>query len=150
VRRARAAPTARSSVAAELQIRWSMPSESADSPIVLVVEDDEDIREMLGMLLRAWGQRVAVAPGGRAALAAAAELEPGVMLIDLGLPDVDGFQVAEQIRAMAFARRRPYLIALTIRWRAEDWDRAFASGFDRYLTKPVDATQLREAIALAR
>ena len=79
---------------------------------ILVVEDDPDIREALCAQLELWGHDVANAAEGHLALLVAGRHKPEVVLLDLGLPDIDGFEVASRLRA-ARPGKRPLLIALT-------------------------------------
>ncbi len=109
---------------------------------VLVVEDNPDAAETLAVLLEAWGLSVRVAPDGVTALSLAAESHPEVVLLDLGLPGMDGYTVARQLRE-ACGPRRVRLVALTGYGRGEDRRRAEEAGFDHFLTKPVDPVRLR-------
>jgi CheY-like chemotaxis protein len=119
------------------------PAESADArhgasgPMrVLVVEDNEDAAESFRMLLELHGHVVRVARDGLDGLRAFEEFAPEVAFVDLGLPGIDGFGVAERIRAIA--GRRPVLVALSGYGRDEDKRRAQDAGFDAHMTKPVD------------
>ncbi|MBM4440364.1 MAG: PAS domain S-box protein [Candidatus Rokubacteria bacterium] len=118
---------------------------TADAPVsrrrVLVVEDNEDSREMLELMLVQAGHAVATAADGPGGLAKAAEFEPEVALIDVGLPGLDGYAVARALRdtPRAGAMR---LIALTGYGQAEDRRKALEAGFDVHLTKPVDPERL--------
>lgn len=107
---------------------------------VLIVEDNDDARESLSMLLELNGHRVRTAADGRAGLAAFASAAPEVALIDVGLPGIDGYEVARRIRAVPGPRI--LLLALTGYGLPEDRDRALAAGFDAHLVKPVDPDAL--------
>jgi CheY-like chemotaxis protein/nitrogen-specific signal transduction histidine kinase len=108
---------------------------------VLVVEDNPDARETLTLLLENWGHHVEQASDGESALARAAAVPLDVALVDVGLPGMDGYAVAERLRAIpACAHLR--LVALTGYSRAEDRRRAGEAGFDAYLVQPVDPDQL--------
>jgi CheY-like chemotaxis protein len=106
---------------------------------VLVVEDSEDSRDALRILLELEGHQVSVAASGEEALRSVKAAEPDWALIDIGLPDIDGYETARRIRAEHHVVR---LIALTGRNRPEDRERAFGEGFDAHLAKPVDPARL--------
>jgi CheY-like chemotaxis protein len=106
---------------------------------VLIVEDDADSREMLGELVTAFGHRVVPAASAVEALAQARAHQPDLALIDLGLPDVDGFELARRLRA-AMAETpglRPRLVALTGYSDGTTRAGAGAAGFDDFLVKPI-------------
>jgi CheY-like chemotaxis protein len=108
---------------------------------VLLVEDNDDAREMLKATLASSGHEVRAARDGAGGLALAAESPPDVALIDIGLPDMEGYEVARRLRAGRGGRRLA-LVAITGFGRPEDQQRAFDAGFDAHLTKPVDPTAL--------
>jgi CheY-like chemotaxis protein len=112
---------------------------------VLVVEDNPDTRESLRSLLRAWGHEVEVAGDGAQGLAKALGWRPEVAILDIGMPQLDGYEVARRVRPAAGGEVR--LIALTGYGSAEDRQRAFAAGFDHHLTKPADPEELRRLVA---
>jgi CheY-like chemotaxis protein len=107
---------------------------------VLLVEDNADGREMLGLLLEMRGYEVVVAADGLQGVAKALEHHPDVAVIDIGLPLLDGYQVAQRLRAEL--GDAIFLITLTSYCRPEDRDRACEAGFDVHLTKPVDPSEL--------
>ncbi len=107
---------------------------------VLLVEDNEDAREAVRLLLEAAGHIVHVVETGQAALEAAEHFEPDVGLVDIGLPDCDGYEVARRLRTKLGAAIR--LIALTGYGQPEDRRRVFEAGFDAHLIKPVDPNEL--------
>jgi two-component system, sensor histidine kinase len=113
---------------------------------VLLVEDNDDARQMLEAALASGGHRVRTASDGASGLALAAKSPPEVALIDIGLPDMDGYEVARRMRA-APGGRGVALVAITGFGRPEDQERAFASGFDAHLTKPVTAERLKQTLA---
>jgi CheY-like chemotaxis protein/two-component sensor histidine kinase len=113
---------------------------------VLVVEDNDDTRQMLREVLAFSGHQVRTAPDGKTGLALAAESRPDVALIDIGLPDVDGYEVARRMRASPGGRRIG-LIAITGYGQAEDQRRAYEAGFDAHLTKPVAPDRLKQVMA---
>jgi two-component system, sensor histidine kinase len=115
----------------------------APNPLkVLLVEDNDDARTTLRMLLTiAYGHTVYEAADGASGVQSALDLKPDVALIDLGLPDVDGHEVARRIRAV-LDRRAILLVALTGYGTAEDQRRASEAGFDIHLVKPVEPADL--------
>jgi signal transduction histidine kinase/ActR/RegA family two-component response regulator len=113
---------------------------------ILVVEDNPDARETLAMLLELAGHRVELAADGATGLEKALALQPEVALVDVGLPRMDGYEVARRIRASKGVRR-PYLVALTGYGAPEDRERALGAGFDAHIVKPVDPDTLAEVLA---
>ena len=113
---------------------------------VLIVEDNDDARHMLHAALAFSGHQVREARDGTSGLALAAEEHPDVALIDIGLPDLDGYEVARRLRA-APGGRRMGLIAITGYGQAEDQRRAYEAGFDAHLTKPVAPERLKQVMA---
>jgi len=104
---------------------------------VLVVEDNVDSAEIMGFVLKLGGHETRLAYDGSAALDAARAFQPQVILCDIGLPGMDGYEVAQQLRAQPqFKQAR--LIALSGYGQHEDRRRAKEAGFDYHLTKPVD------------
>jgi PAS domain S-box-containing protein len=112
---------------------------------VLVVEDNADGREMIRHLLELWGHEVELAENGPEGVQKAAAFQPDVALVDIGLPGLDGFGVAQRIRALANGNGIT-LIALSGYGRPEDRSQALDSGFDSYLTKPVDPEVLNRLL----
>jgi signal transduction histidine kinase len=126
----------------------SQPSGPPPTPArrILVVEDNPDAREALALLLESLGHRVEQAGDGLTGLEAARANPPDVALIDVGLPGIDGYTLAREIRATprcAAVR----LIALTGYSRSKDRERGREAGFDAYLVKPVDPAQLLQALS---
>ena len=116
---------------------------------ILVVDDLTDGAEMVAWMLGTQGHEVRVAHDGEGALARAAEWRPEVVLLDIGLPDLDGYEVARRIRAEPWGRE-PLLIALTGWGQENDKRLAREAGFDHHLTKPLDETALRALLAASR
>jgi PAS domain S-box-containing protein len=115
---------------------------------ILVIEDNADTRDVLKLMLEVEGATVETAEGGEEGLRAAERLRPDFVLCDIGLPDIDGFEVARRIRArtdLAVSR----LIALTGYGQAEDMRQAIKAGFDAHLTKPVNLDQLMALLVSA-
>jgi len=113
---------------------------------ILLVEDNADSRDALQLLLELDGHRVAVAGDGPEALARATELEPDVALIDIGLPGLDGCEVARQLRATPLGSKMR-LIAMTGYSQPEARARVIEAGFDSHLVKPIDPGTLTRQLA---
>ena len=112
---------------------------------ILVVEDHEDSREMMRHFLESAGHRVSEAADGATAVAEALRLRPDVAVIDLGLPGLDGYEVAKRIRDAQLVSIR--LIALSGHGLPQDRSRASEAGFDEHLVKPVTPQELAGALA---
>jgi PAS domain S-box-containing protein len=113
---------------------------------VLVVDDNRDAAESLGMLLRLLGSDVKVAHGGQAALDVVEAYRPAVVLLDIGMPEMDGYEVARRMRAKPTTRDVP-LIALTGWGNEEDRRLALEAGFDFHMVKPADLNALQAVLA---
>jgi CheY-like chemotaxis protein len=111
---------------------------------VLVVEDNQDNRETLEEVLHVLGHEVASASDGLEGLSRALAQRPEVMVVDIGLPGIDGYELARRVRAALGQAVR--LVALTGYGRPEERRRAADAGFDVHLTKPVDPPTLASAI----
>jgi signal transduction histidine kinase/ActR/RegA family two-component response regulator len=124
------------------QVRVSAPAARAAGATrrILIIEDNDDAREMLRESLLMSGHQVSVARDGASGLAIAASALPEVALVDVGLPDMDGYQVARHLRSSANARM--FLVALTGYGQPDDRRRALEAGFDLHLTKPVETDRL--------
>ena len=116
---------------------------------VLVVEDNANAREVLVTALTLDGHEVHDAHDGHAGLEAALRLVPDVALIDVGLPGLNGYEIAERIRASGRGAGM-LLVALTGYGHAEDRRRALAAGFDIHLVKPVAPERMTEVLSGAR
>jgi PAS domain S-box-containing protein len=114
---------------------------------ILVVDDNVDAAETLADLLRALGHEVAIAYDGPQALIALESFDADVAVLDIGLPVMDGYELAGRIRGAA-PGRRPRLVALTGYGLPDDVTRGRAAGFDEHLIKPVDIDALLEALEL--
>jgi signal transduction histidine kinase/ActR/RegA family two-component response regulator len=108
---------------------------------ILIVDDNADAADMLAVYLGSVGHRLHVAYEGRRGLALAQEVAPDVLLLDIGLPDIDGYQLARRMRALPQTAHAT-LIALTGYGQDADRKRSIAAGFDHHLTKPVDVAAL--------
>jgi PAS domain S-box-containing protein len=113
---------------------------------VLIVDDNRDGARAIARLLRTMGHEVAIAFEGCVALERARDFDPDVILLDLGMPGVDGFQVCQRLRAHAWSRRCPRIVALTGWGREGDLARTKRAGFDAHLVKPVDSETLEELL----
>lgn len=127
----------------------SVPPDQAIEPLtVVVVDDNDDNVAMLAALLGLDGHTVHTARNGIDALTVATAARPDVMLIDLGLPDLDGAEVCRRLRATPHGREM-LLVAQTGFGQAQDRERTRAAGFDGHLTKPVEVRELRRMLARA-
>jgi two-component system OmpR family response regulator len=115
----------------------------SDPRVGLVIEDDQDIRELVRTVLTQAGFDVTVAGSGAEGVLAAKTLNPDVITLDLGLPDIDGFEVSRQIREFSDA----YIVMLTARTDELDTLIGLESGADDYLTKPFRPRELRARVA---
>lgn len=113
---------------------------------ILVVDDDPDGADSLAALLGLIGHETVVANDGLAALVLAGTFRPDVVVLDLGMPGIDGFETAERLRKTPMGPGL-LLIAATGWGHPEDRRRSLAAGFDHHLAKPVDLHQLAEIIA---
>lgn len=109
-------------------------------PLILLIEDNVDARDALRVLLELDGYDVEAAGDGPQGLEIARAKTPAVALIDIGLPGMDGYEVAKRLRALGGARSS--LIALTGYSDPEDRRRAEEAGFDAHVVKPVDPDEL--------
>jgi PAS domain S-box-containing protein len=115
----------------------------------LVVDDNVDAAETLGMLLQALGADARVAGGGGAALSLLDDFQPTVVFLDLGMPGMNGFEVAQRIRATD-GGRSVLLVAVSGWGQPDDHRRSRLAGFDRHLVKPVSIADLEDALLGAR
>ena len=113
---------------------------------VLVVDDNRDSAETMEMLLQLSGYTVRTAYDGPSALPVVEEFQPDVILLDLGLPGLTGYEVAQRVQQMSLGRR-PLLVAMTGYGQQGDRQRTRAAGFDHHLVKPVDLEMLQQILA---
>jgi CheY-like chemotaxis protein len=125
----------------------SLPATADNAPghRVLLADDNRDSADSLAMLLEMNGYITAVGYNGAQALELARRSPPKVMILDIGMPDISGFEVARQVRMESWGRD-VYLIAITGWGQKEDKARALAAGFDHHLTKPVDPDEVEKVL----
>jgi CheY-like chemotaxis protein len=114
---------------------------------ILVADDNYDGADTLKMLLESSGHEVHVAHTGAEALEIAKRVRPEIALLDIGMPDMSGYEVAEGIRHEAWGKDLT-LIAVTGWGQDSDKRRALAAGFDQHLTKPIDLSALRALVEI--
>jgi CheY-like chemotaxis protein len=129
------------------------PETSSVKPVhvkrrVLVVDDNTDAAEMLSEWLMGFGHDVATAPDGPTALELVPRFSPDVVLLDIGLPVMDGFDVARRMLGLHLARH-PFLVAVTGYGQAADRARSAREGFRAHLVKPVDLDVLASLLSTA-
>jgi signal transduction histidine kinase len=112
---------------------------------VLVVDDNVDSAEMVAELVTAWGHETQLAADGLAAIEIAATFRPDVVFLDIGLPGLDGYEVARRLRAMP-ATSASRIVAVSGYGTAEDRKKTADAGFDAHLTKPVDLAALERLL----
>jgi PAS domain S-box-containing protein len=112
---------------------------------VLVADDNDDSAQTCAMLLQFWGHEVRTASNGEEALAVAEQFRPEVALLDIGMPQLSGYEVAERLRQCPWGQAAT-LIAVTGWGQEDDKHQANQAGFDHHLTKPVDPKQLQPLI----
>ena len=113
---------------------------------VLVVDDNRDSADALALVLEADGYQVMVGYSGQQALDIARQARPDAVVLDIGMPDITGFEVARRIRQEPWGRD-VLLVAMTGWGQAKDKERAKAAGFDRHFTKPLDPGELQRLLA---
>jgi signal transduction histidine kinase/CheY-like chemotaxis protein len=128
-----------------VEAETTAPMEKFPPRRILVVDDNRDAAETLGALLSALGATVSVVHSGRAALATLDEFAPDTVLLDIGMPEIDGYEVSRRIRART-GHDAMLIIALTGWGQDQDQQRSRAAGFDHHLVKPVDIGKLRDLL----
>jgi CheY-like chemotaxis protein len=108
---------------------------------ILVVDDNRDAADSLALVLRVFGHELFVGHSGREALELGASERPDAIILDIGMPDMTGYECARRIRREAWGRTI-FLLAVTGWGQADDKENARAAGFDRHMTKPVDPDQV--------
>lgn len=112
---------------------------------LLVVDDNRDAAESMSMLLEMWGHEVAFAYDGPTALETAQQWQPQAVFLDIGLPGMDGYEVAERLRELPQAKDA-VLVAITGYGQEDDRQRSRRAGIDHHLVKPVAPDALRSLI----
>lgn len=125
------------------------PGAAAGPRRVLIVDDHPDAARILGLLLESLGHQVRAAHNAHEAFTQVDHFGPEIVLCDIGLPGVDGYEVARQLRSSPRGLAMK-LIALTGWGHDEDRRRSREAGFDHHLVKPVSSSTLRELIGIAR
>src|SRR5579871_5333729 len=123
---------------AKMQTKQAPPA----SRQILIIEDNKDGREMLRLVLELWGHQVEVAADGQEGVQKALASHPEIALIDIGLPHLDGYQVARRLRSELGSGI--FLIACTAYGSPDDRRRALEAGFDLHLRKPMDLDLLAQ------
>lgn len=116
---------------------------------ILVVDDNVDAADSLAMLLRVAGHEVQTAYDGPAALDAALDQRPDVLLLDIGLPGFDGYELARRVRQQA-SLSAVMLVAMTGYGQEEDRQRSLAAGFAHHLVKPADFVKIQEVLSTVK
>jgi PAS domain S-box-containing protein len=145
-------PGLSATAAAELDGPEAQAEEKPEKPgpaRVLLVEDNVDAAEALAELLRLWGHEVEIAHDGATAVQVAQTARPDVVLLDIGLPGMDGYQVAGALRSLK-ELHGALIVALTGYGQESDRQRAAVAGFDHHLIKPVDLEALRKLVGTGR
>ena len=131
--------------AESVQSRGFDPVDSHDVVKVLLVEDTEDNRQMMRRLLEMSGYRVVEAINGVEAVKLASEEKPGIILMDLSLPLIDGLTATRRIRSLPGLSKVP-IIAVSAHDTADFHSEALAAGCNAYVTKPIDYSELEEVV----
>jgi CheY-like chemotaxis protein len=126
--------------------KFMRPADATNQPLahlqVLIVEDNDDAAEALKLLLELFGHTATVVTGGPAAITSVQTRDYHAALVDIGLPGIDGYEVARQIRKLGNSEGI-VLAALTGYGQEADKQKALAAGFNEHLTKPVTLERLR-------
>jgi DNA-binding response OmpR family regulator len=119
--------------------------QAAARRLVLLADDDEDILQLLSFRLERAGYEIVLARDGKEALRLALDLRPAVAILDVMMPELDGFEVTRELRRNAATSTTP-VILLTARAQASDVARGMAAGADDYVRKPFDARELANRV----
>ena len=131
-------------------IPTTLPEVGQAAPLrVALVEDNEDVRLMMGEVLETWGHEVSQAATGALGVQLIIEQCPDIAFIDIGLPDMDGYELARQVRAR-LPSPGPMLVALSGFGQRRDRERASLAGFDDHLAKPASPVDLKRLLHEAR
>ncbi|MEP0907966.1 PAS domain S-box protein [Leptolyngbya subtilissima ST-M1] len=141
-------PTLAHQALAQPDLPLQQPSLSLPGTQVLVVDDDDDTRTFITFLLEQAGAHVVAAASAKEGLAALKQARPQVLVSDIGMPDMDGYMLMQQIRALPVEQGGQVpAIALTAYVRETDREQSLAAGFQRHISKPVEPATLLRAIA---
>jgi len=124
----------------------NQPAEPSARRRILVVDDNEDAASTLAMLLQLTGNEVHTACDGLEAVKAVAELHPDIVLMDIGMPKLNGYDAARRIRGQA-SGKDTFLIAVSGWGQEEDKLRCANAGFNAHMTKPVDVSALTKLLS---
>ena len=141
-------PTAPGAVAAPREVHHGQRDVAQKSPVphrILIADDNADSAESMGMLLRLMGNDVRIASDGLEAVEQAAAFQPDIVLMDIGMPRLDGYEAARRIRNEEWGRDA-LLVAVTGWGPTDDAEEAAAAGFDHHFTKPLDPAELRRLV----
>lgn len=127
-------------------VESARPPTTATALRVLVVDDNEDMALSTAMLLQAAGHQTRLAHSGLEALAAAGDYQPDLVILDIGLPGIDGYEVARRMRQQP-GLERVVLLAMSGYGQPSDFERSHAAGFDHHFVKPVPLAKLSEVLA---
>jgi CheY-like chemotaxis protein len=125
--------------------RPAIPAPTAEKPRILIVDDNKDLATSLARLLRLLGHEVETVFDGLLVLEAARAYCPGVILLDIGLPNIDGYRVARSLREEGF--NETLIIAVSGYGLEEDRRRSQEAGIDHHLTKPVDVRTITDLLS---
>jgi signal transduction histidine kinase len=131
------------------QLLVNEPTESSAPHRILIADDNADSAESMGMLLRLMGNEVRIASDGLDAVEQASTFQPDIVLLDIGMPRLDGYEAARRIRDQHWSRDT-LLVAVTGWGPSDDSEEATAAGFDCHFTKPLDPAELRRLVNGAR
>ena len=122
-------------------------NEHSSEPLrILLADDCADMRESIALLLRNWGHDIRTVGDGKACLSAAEDYLPHVILLDVGLPGMDGYEVARRLRAQPPAQLA-HVVTFSGYGLDEDFDLSRSAGCERHLVKPVDLLDLQRMLA---
>jgi PAS domain S-box-containing protein len=127
-----------------------IPEPAAQHVRALIVDDNVDAAESLSLLLNLEGHTTSIASNGVDALGKVSEFKPDIVLLDIGLPGMNGYDVARAIRALPGTESTPFLVAITGWGSEEDRRRSASAGFDEHLTKPVDISMIELLLTTLR
>jgi two-component system, sensor histidine kinase len=130
-------------------IPTTQPEAGLGGPLrIALVEDNDDVRLLMGEVLQNWGHEVSQASTGALGVQLIVEQQPEIAFIDIGLPDMDGYELVRQVRAR-LASSAPLLVALSGFGQRRDRERATIAGFDDHLAKPASPIDLKRLLAEA-